>query len=76
MMRKNLKGPSTFYETHTTHFWHIFAKMCHFIKVLLPSRQSYKLFVGKEFRLFLVVASISKKRTHYYSLTQEKKREI
>ena len=74
MMRKNLKGPSTFYETRETHFWHIFAKMCHFIKVLLPSRQSYKLFVGKEFRLFLVVASISKKKGLTTHLLKKKRK--
>ena len=74
MMRKNLKGPPTFYETRKTHFWHIFAKMCHFIKVLLPSRQSYKLFVGKEFRLFLVVASISKKKDSLLTCSRKKEK--
>ena len=47
--------------------------MCHFIKVLLPLRQNYKLFVGKEFRLFLVVASISKKEGLTSLLLKEKK---
>ena len=74
MMRKNLKGPPTFYESRKTHFWHIFAKMYHFIKVLLPSRQSYKLFVGKEFRLFLVVASISKKKDSLLTCSRKKEK--
>ena len=43
-------------------------------KVLLPSRQSYKLFVGKEFRLFLVVASITKKKDSLLSYSRKKKK--